>query len=77
MKVYTVILNGERVNDYIRGRISGMAYVLTGMPERTYSWRKLENCNHWYMDIECTEVQYLAVVEVIENVYPGVILQEE
>lgn len=73
MGTYSITLSGEHLNEYIEGRISGMIYVLTGMPNSRYAWRKHEDDERSYLNFKATEEQYNAICEAIDKTYFGFI----
>lgn len=71
---YEIVLDGSKLDEYKRGLISGIMYVLTGMPKKTYSWGLSKDGCLWYKTLECTSEQFTNVITAIEDVIPGVIL---
>lgn len=69
----TVMLDSRKLNDYQKGRISGIIYALSGMPEKTYPWRMHKDSVYWIATFDGTDKQYCAVIDAIERAYPGVI----
>ena len=74
MKTYKIHIDGKKTSDYIRGRISGMAYVLLGQSEKTGAWRKAPGDIHWIMQILATEEQIVAITDCVNKVYPDAIM---
>ena len=74
MKTYKIVIDGTKVSDYIRGRISGMIYVLTGQPEKGFAWRTVAGHGHWIMLVLATEEQIAAITDCVKKVYPEAIL---
>lgn len=74
MKTFKIVIDGLKTNEYMRGRISGMIYVLTGQAHRGYAWRKAPGDNHWIMQVLATDEQIVTISECIEKVYPDVIM---
>lgn len=72
-----ITLDESQLTPYKLGRISGIVYVIIGMPDTLHAWMKPEDSNKLVLTFNCTEEQYQAAVEVIEKVYPGVIIYEE
>lgn len=72
-----IVFDGTKLNDYKKGRISGMVYILAGMPKKTWGWGRRDNRNEWVWFFECPEGKYNTIVETIESVYPGVIIRKE
>ena len=75
-KIYEVVIDGKKTNEYIRGRISGMSYILTGMPEKVYGWGYRKDKDEWVWLFGATKELYQTVIDAIEKVYPGVIKYE-
>ena len=74
MKTYNIIIDGIKTNTYIRGRISGMTYVLTGQPEQSFAWRTAPGDIHWMYKVLATEEQIIAITDCVKKVYPNAIL---
>ena len=70
MKTYELLINGNVVNDYILGRISGIIYVIAGMPEVAYAWRITEDHKNCTVKYDATEEQHKAIIECIDKNYP-------
>ena len=73
--IYEIGLNGTKLNDYQRGRISGMIYILTRKPDKGFPWKSNEIDNRWYVTTQCSEEVFKEIVETIEHVYPDVIIE--
>lgn len=74
---YEIVLDKEKLNDYKKGRISGMIYVLSGKPYKAFAWARKKDDTHYYAVTKCTEEQFKEIVDTIEDVYPGVIIKAE
>lgn len=74
MKTYKIYVDGNKTNDYIRGRISGMIYVLTGQPEMTYGWCTARGGVHLLTRVDVEAEQMEAIKNCINKVYPDAIL---
>ena len=72
MKTYEMLINGEPItNAYIRGRISGFVTVITGMPDKGYPWRTLdEDVTDVIMRYDATEEQSCLIKACIDKYYP-------
>lgn len=70
MKKYEILIDGKASNSYVRGRINGMIFVLTGMPEVSFGYAKSKDGVEWVMCYVATEEQHKAVVECLEKHYP-------
>ena len=70
MKTYKILINSKLTNNYINGRISGIIYVLTGMPKKGYPiWNgDLDTV----MRFDATEEQAKAVADCVNNLYPNI-----
>ena len=75
--IYEIILDGEKLNDYMRGRISGFIYMLVRKPDKSFPWRSRETDNRWFVTTRCSPEVFKEIIETIEHVYPGVIINEE
>jgi hypothetical protein len=75
-KICEVVID-VNANEYIRGRISGITYVLTGMPEQTFGWRQREEGSDYDWFFVATQEQYQTIIDTIEKLYPGVIKYEK
>ena len=73
--MYNITLDRTKLNDYMRGRISGMIYILTRKPDRGFPWRSRETDNHWITTTLCSEETFKEIVETIEHAYPGAIVE--
>lgn len=72
MKTYEMLINGApATNEYIRGRISGIIHVLSGMPEKGYAWKTQEEELDWTIRYDATEEQHEAIKAYIEKYYPN------
>lgn len=73
----TFIFDGSKLDEYQRGFISGLMYLLTGKPTTTFRWGRMirEDKVLWDKTFEATDEQALAVKEEIEKMFPGVILE--
>lgn len=71
METYEILLNRFFMDEYIEGRISGVIYVLTGMPEDS-GYTYIEDGKDAMMQFDATEGQAKAVAECINKLYPEV-----
>jgi hypothetical protein len=69
MKTYEVLLHGPAMNDYIKGRINGIIYALSGMPEKEYAWTMSKNTPDVTMRFDATEEQCEAIVSSLNKLY--------
>lgn len=74
--IYEITLDGEQLNDYMRGRISGMIYILARKPDKSFAWSGKEYGNRWTIRTQCSKEVFDEIIETIEHVYPGVIIEE-
>jgi hypothetical protein len=72
-----IVFDATKLNDYKKGRISGMCYIIAGMPEKTWGWCKRDSSNECLWFFEATDEQHQTAIETIEKVYPGVIIYKE
>lgn len=73
--ITTFVFDGW-LNEYQRGFISGLMYLLTGKPSDTFTWgRKVDGDQvRWYKTLEINTERALAVRDEIEKLFPCVIL---
>ena len=58
----------KELNDYIQGRITGIIYVLIGMPDICWAWMRRRDGVE-YMRFECTDEQYQTILNAIDKDY--------
>ena len=75
--VYEIVIDAEKVNDYIRGRINGMIYILTRKPDMSFGWSSKRAHNRWLTKTQCSEETFNEIIKTIEHVYPGVIVESQ
>ena len=73
-KTYQLVADDYTTTTFVRGRISGMIYVLTGQPEKDYGWTKAPGDVHWITRFIADAEQYKAVIDCVEKKYPNTIL---
>jgi hypothetical protein len=71
MKTYEVLLHGPATNGYIKGRVSGIIYALTGMPEKEYVWMESADGLDVTMRFDTTPDQSKIIVNCINKLYPN------
>ena len=73
----TFVFDGNKLDEYQRGFISGLMYLLTGKPSNTFAWGRRVNGDEVLLDktFEANDEQALAVRDEIEKLFPGVILE--
>ena len=74
--LYEIILNEKQLNEYQIGRISGIVYVLSGMPERGYPIMRHkgdDRCSMFF--IGNSDILY-KVQETINKLYPGAMVED-
>ena len=69
MKTYEMLLHGPATNDYIKGRISGIIHVLTGMPEKQYVWMGYTDNPDLRVRFDATQEQCEAIRACIGKLY--------
>lgn len=72
--VYTITFDANKMDEYQRGLVSGVMYMATGMPEKTYSWVRSHDKTLWFKDLECTEEQLTSIGKIVGKLLPGAIL---
>ena len=73
--IYEIVLDGDCLNDYMRGRISGMVYILTRKPDKGFPWKTRMDDNRWIATTQCSEETFNEIVETINRVYWGAIVE--
>lgn len=74
MSTYKITVKKEGIlNDYIMGRITGIIWALSGMPEVEPAVMKNVKHNYEYQVFQCTDEQYQDIVGAIENRYGGIV----
>ena len=73
--IYEIGLDGEMLNDYMRGRISGMIHILTRKPNKSFPWESNDDRDRWFVTTLCSEEVFKEIVETIEHDYPGCIVE--
>lgn len=74
---YCVVLDGKMTTEYTRGRINGIIYVLSGMPQISYGYTReaTEYFDHYITAFEGDEDMCQTIGKTINELYPGVIIQ--
>ena len=72
MDTYQIMLSGEKLNDYIEGRISGIIYALSGMPDMEHAVECMDDGSK-VITFNCSEAQFHTIAMAINNVYGRVI----
>ena len=76
MEHLIMLVSDVNLNDYIRGRISGIIYALSGMPEEGYGWMRDADNGNELLCFDCTEEQYTAITATINKLYGDLIEYE-
>lgn len=71
VKTFTIHLGGEKLNDFIIGRISGLIDAFTGMPNKGYAMWSFGRGQKIRFD--ATEDQLNMIEDAISKCYFGVI----
>lgn len=74
----TFVFTADCMDEYQRGFISGIMYLLTDKPSETYAWARGKNAEDgtiWIKDLVCTTEQALAIHDEVERLFPGVIIE--
>lgn len=59
-------------NEYVLGRINGIMYVMCGGEmNMSFGMKHNNKLDIWVLTAECTERQYSAFADCIEEQYPG------
>ena len=77
MRTYAIELRRDKLNEFKIGRISGIIWALTGMPEQEYAWTESEDGTVCTMIFETDADGMCLVHDTIEKWYPGVIISED
>lgn len=72
MAHYIRVEHNDKLNEYIQGRMSGIIYALSGMPEIGYAWQRRVDGSE-LLRFDCTDEQFEQIREAINNCYGGVI----
>lgn len=72
--IYEIVLDGTKLNDYVRGRISGIIYMLVRKPDMSFAWKSRYRDDRWIVTTKCSEEAHKEIIETIEHVYPGVLI---
>lgn len=67
--VYEFEFDGSKMDEYKRGLISGIMYMITGQPDKTFMWVRGHEGEHWYKSIQCTGVQMVDIMTAIDKVF--------
>lgn len=70
---HAIAINTKMLNDYQIGRISGIVYCLSGMPEKEFGHTVDTSTDTRVIHYLCDEEQHKNIVDTIERKYPGVI----
>lgn len=76
MKTFMIEVDLEKLNDFQKGRISGMIYCLTGMPEKMCAWYRKKDSQLRRIPYHGTVEQHLQVISEIEKNFPGILMRE-
>lgn len=73
--VYEIVFDGTKMNDYIRGRISGIMYMLVRKPDGSFPWGSRDGGDRWIVKTQCSQEVFEEIIKTIERVYWGVIIK--
>ena len=73
-KLHKIVFDRYHMNEYIRGRVSGIMWSLSGMPDNGYPWVKPGKSISWEICVECTVEEFDNIVNAINKLYAGYIL---
>ena len=73
--LYEITLNESKLNEYQIGRISGIIYVLSGMPGKGYPFKRprVGRCSMFF---EGNPDILYEIQKAINKLYPGVIVED-
>lgn len=77
-KLITFVFATDNMDEYQRGFITGLMYLLSGRPSETYRWRrgKTETGKPtWIKELDCTVGQAMEIHDEIEKHFPGSIIE--
>lgn len=69
-----IVYDAKKLNAYQRGRVSGIAFVLSGAPEKTLGWSEDERGIVLTQMLDCTDEQYKQIVSMVNRQYPGCVI---
>ena len=79
-QIFVTKLNGDhKLNkDYVRGRISGIAFVICEQKERnaSFAWARSNKDYTYKFTVQCTIDQYVEFIDLIESLYPGLCIPD-
>lgn len=77
IKLFTFTFDGDCLDEYQRGFISGLMYMLIGQPSTTWCWCRgvvTDDSFKWYKDLDCTAKQASEIAKEIEKHFPGALI---
>ena len=74
--LYEIILDENKLNEYQIGRVNGIIYVLSGMPEKRHPIKRYENIGRCRMFFESDEETLFNIRSTIDKLYPGAMIEE-
>ena len=72
-----ITLDGTKLNEFQQGKVSGIIWALTGMPEKSYAIKVSKDGSEVTMTFDCTDQQFFNVMDAINTAYPGVIIYKK
>lgn len=75
MKKYILKLSGKNVTPYVRGVVTGVIDVISGMPDKQYPSRQYPN-GHCEIYFTATEKQRDDILKALDKRYKGLIEYE-
>ena len=73
--IYEIVLDGAKLNDCIRGRISGIMCMLVRKPDKSFAWRNRYRDDRWIVTTKCSEDTFKEIIETVNHAYPDVIVK--
>jgi hypothetical protein len=74
--LYEIVLNENKLNEYQLGRISGIIYALSGMPEQGYAIKMHQDGDRCSMFFKGNADILYEVQKAINKLYPGVMVED-
>ena len=74
--LYEIILNENKLNDYQIGRISGIVYVLSGMPEKGHPIKRHQGDGRCSMFFNGNADILYEIQKTINKLYPGAFVED-
>ena len=77
MVLYEITLDRAKLNDYQVGEINGIFWALTGMPRVWYGRQENKEHTRCILRHEANREDFIRAYDVINELYPGVIISSK